>query len=98
MDHNVNPSHGARESFLGLMLALLVGGGFLLFLILVSGGFFFYVGCIAAVITALGFLHYAVWGALMSQSVAAERQAEEERARHEVNGDAVRDRYGIRRF
>jgi hypothetical protein len=98
MDRNVDTSRGGRESVLGLMLALLFGGGFLLFLILVSGGFFFYVGCIAAVITALGFFHYAVWGALMSQSVAAERQAEEERARHEVNGDVVRDQYGIRRF
>jgi high-affinity Fe2+/Pb2+ permease len=103
MEHKTETPRQGRETILTLVLALLFGGGFLLFLILVSGGFFFYVGSIAAVIIALGFIHYALWGSLMEQSVAAERQAEEqreaeERRRYELNGDAVRDQYGIRRF
>jgi fatty acid desaturase len=65
------PHTQGRESFLAVLLAALCGGGFLLFLIFVSGGFFFYVLCVAAVVTALGFLHYALWGHAFRQQLAA---------------------------
>src|SRR5438128_2693139 len=91
-----NISRDPRGSMLSLFLALLFGGGFLLFLILVSGGFFFYVLCTVGVITALGFLHYAVWGHLMSQEVAAERAEAEARERREAEAELRRDQFGIR--
>ena len=46
----------------------------------------------------LGFLHYALWGHLMSQQTAAERQVAEARERREAEGELRRDQFGIRRF
>jgi high-affinity Fe2+/Pb2+ permease len=68
--------HSSRDTMLGFILVLVLGGAFLFFLNLVSLGIFFYV--IAAVVgmAAVGFLHYVVWGYDLSEQVAEERQRE----------------------
>jgi high-affinity Fe2+/Pb2+ permease len=70
------PEHSSRDTMLGFILVIVLGGAFLFFLNLVSLGIFFYV--IAAVVgmAAVGFLHYVVWGYDLSEEVAEERQRE----------------------
>jgi hypothetical protein len=70
---NHQPSKG-RETMLTVVLTGLGAGVFLLFLILVTGGFFFFVGLAVAGITALGVLHYWLWGQAMTEDVAAEQE------------------------
>jgi hypothetical protein len=62
-----------RETMLTVMLTGLGAGVFLFFLILISGGFFFYVVLAVALMVALGFFHYLVWGYAMTQEVADEQ-------------------------
>ncbi|HYV34299.1 MAG TPA: hypothetical protein VE988_01260 [Gemmataceae bacterium] len=78
-------SSGRRETMLTIMLTVLVGGAFLLFLIFVTGGFFFYVFLSVAVITAVGYFHYLLWGQSMTDEVADEQahDAALEQQRHE---------------
>ena len=73
----MSDSHDRRQrraSFLPVMLGLTVAGFFCLVLILVTGGFFFYVLGIVLLFVLLGLIHYALWGAAMSQQVAGERE------------------------
>jgi hypothetical protein len=81
MDTNGNhddfhePSRG-RETMLTLLLTGLGMGAFLLFLIFVTSGFFLYVVLAVGGITALGFVHYILWGRAMTQDVAGEQEHE----------------------
>lgn len=63
-----------RASLLPIMLGLTVGGFFCFVLILLTGGFFFYVLAVVLGFVLLGLIHYAMWGAAMSQQVAGERE------------------------
>ena len=65
-----------RETLLGFLLVVLLGGIFFLFLNLVSFGIFFYVIAAVVGITAIGFLHYVMWGYGLSEEVADEMQRE----------------------
>lgn len=69
-----SPSRG-RETFLSILLTVLVGGGFTLFLIFASGGFFFYVLVIAGGLGLSVYLNYLLWGRRYSAEVQAEREA-----------------------
>lgn len=77
------PSPKRWETFLALILLLLLGGGFFALL-----NFFF--GAISVVLmvmvaaTAVGYLHYVLWGYAFSQKTAGERQEEQLRQRHEA--------------
>jgi hypothetical protein len=73
-----------RETMLTVYLTGLVAGLVLLFLILVTGGFFFFVALAVVGITALGMLHYWLWGQAMTEDVAGEQAQERaaEEARH----------------
>ena len=83
MDPLDNPHRRRRETFLGLLLAVFLGGGFALFLILVTGGFFLYVLLAVAVIGMVGWVHYLLWGRALTQEVAGEREEDEARERWE---------------
>jgi hypothetical protein len=71
-NENHQPSK-RRETMLTVGLTGLGAGVFLLFLILVTGGFFFFVALAVAGITAMGMLHYWLWGQAMTEDVAAEQ-------------------------
>jgi hypothetical protein len=62
-----------RETMLTVVLTGLGAGAFLLFLSLVTLGFFFFVALAVVGITALGVLHYWLWGQSMTEDVAAEQ-------------------------
>ena len=63
-----------RETFLAVLLALMVGGGFTLFLIFVTGGFFGWVIVIALAMSCVAVLHYFLWGRSFMGEVARERR------------------------
>jgi high-affinity Fe2+/Pb2+ permease len=87
-----------RGNLLALMMAALFGGGFLLFLIVASGGFFVYVLGVVAVMAAVGFLHYVLWGHSLTQQVAAEKEADELRERQEADREFTGDKIQSKRF
>jgi high-affinity Fe2+/Pb2+ permease len=63
-----------RTALLPVFLTLLVGGFFCTALIVVTGGAFFYVVGVVVLFVLLGFVHYALWGAAMSEQTAGERE------------------------
>ncbi len=79
------PEPSARGSFLSLLLTLFVGGGFLVFLIIVSGIFFLYVTLAVLAVGSVGYVHYLLWGQALTDEVAGERAAEEEKMRLEAD-------------
>ena len=74
-----------RETVLTLSLVAILGGAFIFFLNLVSLGIFAYVIAAIVGIAAIGFLHYAIWGYVLSQEVAGER--EEQRIKDLLDAD-----------
>lgn len=70
------PPRSGRETLLSFLLVILLGGIFFLFLNLVTFGIFFYVLAAVVGITAIGFLHYVMWGYDLSEDVAEESQRE----------------------
>jgi hypothetical protein len=84
MNEEPNPYQRRRESFLTIFLTLLGSAGILLYLIAVTGGFFLYVILAVLVIASVGFFHYLLWGRMMSESVAGEREELEQRERAEA--------------
>lgn len=88
----------ARGTFVSMLLTFLFGGGFLLFLILVTGGFFLYVALAVLGVGSIGLFHYFAWGSALTNEVAAERAAEEEKARVEADQRLHHEQYGIRRM
>ncbi len=72
-----------RASFLSVMLAGMAGLFFLLVLILLTGGFVFWIVLCVACAVGLGTLHWLLWGRLMTQLTAGEREEHQllERAR-----------------
>lgn len=61
-----------RETVLGFVLVAVLGGTIIFFLNFVSFGIFSYVLCAALAVTAVGFLHYLLWGYALSQELAEE--------------------------
>jgi hypothetical protein len=73
------PPH--RESLLTLLLTGMAGAFFLGMLILISGGYFIYLVMVLGAMAAFASMHYLVWGKLLNDQVAGEREAEELRRR-----------------
>ncbi len=92
------PEQQQRGSLLTFALVALFGGGFLFFLIYASGGFFLYVVVTVAIMAAVGFLHYVLWGQALTQQVAAEKEAEELRERQEADRELYSDKIQSKRF
>lgn len=93
------PEETSRGSYLSLMMTAFFGGGFLLFLVLVSGGFFLYVSLAVLVMGMVGLLHWVLWGQALTDEVAAEREAMEERDRREAELHLQQfDRHRIRKM
>jgi hypothetical protein len=77
MDHQVPRPQGGRETFLGVLLSVIVVSGFLFLLFLICGGLSLYVLAVVGGMAAFGFLHYLLWGHSLSEEVADERLNEE---------------------
>src|SRR5947209_8374478 len=78
----MDPSDGpqqSRQAFLSVLLAGLASVFFLGVLIFISNGFFLYVLLLG--MAGYGSLHYLLWGRLMSEQVAGEREEEQLRQR-----------------
>jgi hypothetical protein len=73
-----------RETFLTILLAVVLGGAFFFFLNLISFGIFYSVLAVVFGITAIGYFHYVLWGYSFSQDVAGEREEQELRERMEA--------------
>jgi hypothetical protein len=74
-----------RSHFLPILLASMGLFFFLLVLVLLTGGFFFYIVLCVTVAFAVGSLHWLLWGKLLTDLTAGEREEEQllQRARGE---------------
>jgi hypothetical protein len=79
-----SPEQQRRQTFLVVFLTGLAGAGFVFFLVLITGGFLLEILAALAGIALFGSIHYLVWGRALSQQVAGQRAAEEERERAEA--------------
>lgn len=82
----MSADHGSKRSAtLTVFLGVLAGFFFLGFLILITGGLFFYVALVVGVIALAGWGHYVLWGRLLTQHTAGEREEHQllERMREE---------------
>ena len=80
MDSNHSPEPSQRGTFLGVLLTLLGGVGFVAFTLVILSPFLAHVigGVVVVMLmVGFGFLHYWLWGRSMSQQVAGEREEEE---------------------
>jgi len=85
MDETPPHASTGRETFLAVLLSLLLGGAFVLFLNFATGGFILYAIAISLAMALFGLLHYFLWGRSFLRDIARERrelelrdQAEEE--------------------
>ena len=68
-----------RSTCLMALITTGVGGFFVMMLVLITGGWLLYLCYIVAGIAVFGAIHYFLWGRLMSQETAAERERERRR-------------------
>lgn len=76
-----NQADAARTSFVAVVLTSGATLFVLLLLIFLTGGFILYELLVAASIIAFGAFHYFLWGRLLSQQTAGEREEEQLRQR-----------------
>ena len=98
----MEPNDGAERQQRGACLTILLTGGLvgmiLLVLVLATAGWAMHVVWIGTAIVLFGLFHYLLWGRLLLQQTAGEREEEEvrqkaeerERRRGEPGGDGVR--------
>jgi len=79
--HANDPYRQRRQNFLALFLTALGLLFFLTVLVFLSGGFFLYVVLVAGGMACYGLFHYLLWGKMLSQEVAGEREEEQLRRR-----------------
>ncbi len=63
-----------RSTMLTVFLVAILGVFILGFMILITGGFFLYVTLVVGVIALMGWAHYLVWGKLLTERTAGERE------------------------
>jgi len=90
--HDEGPATGA--SMLPMMLAVFLTLFFGLVLVLLTGGFVLYIGLCVLGVTALGAVHYVLWGRAFEEATAGEREEAELLDRAEQQARQT----GIRRF
>ena len=62
-----------RETFLAIMLMIIIGGPFVLLLYFATFGFLGFVVLIALALAVFGVLNYYLWGRRLSRDIEAER-------------------------
>ncbi len=83
-----------RQTFLAVLLTVVVGAGFVFFLVLITGGLLIEIVAALAGISLFGYVHYLLWGRSLSQQVAGERAAEEDQACPDVDEGAFEEHPG----
>ena len=83
MEPSENPEGRQRGACASLMITVMVVGFFALLLVVATGGWAIYVICIGAAIFLFGAIHYLLWGRMMLQQTAGDREEEEMRERLE---------------
>ena len=94
--HANDPYRQQRENFLSVFLAGLAALSFLAVLVLISS-IFLYVLMVAAAMFLVGMIHYLLWGKVLSDEVAGEREEEQLRQRAQAGGWPAAEPYGVRR-
>ncbi len=87
MEPRDNPERRQRGTCLSLMMASGVVAFFALLLVVATGGWAVYVIGIAAAIALFGAIHYVLWGRMMLQQTAGDREEEELRQQSEEPED-----------
>jgi hypothetical protein len=82
--HSPGPP-SARQTIVTVILTGMTVMFFLLLLLLITGGYFIYLAGTLIAIGAFGAFHYFLWGRLLTQETASER--EEEQLRQRALGD-----------
>jgi hypothetical protein len=84
----MEPSENSEQQRRGACLSVMLTAGFAAFLLVVlvlaTGGWAVYVVGVAAAIAGFGAIHYFLWGRLMLQQTAGEREEEEVRQQAEA--------------
>jgi hypothetical protein len=83
MQPDGDPYQQQRSACLPWMLGLFIFGFFGLLLNVATGGYFVYLAGVVVAVVAITALHYALWGRVLDESVAGEREEEEARQRDE---------------
>ena len=100
----MEPNDDGERQRRGSCVAILLTGGFacfvLVLLVLATGGWAIHVLWIATAIGTFGLVHYLLWGRMMLQQTAGEREEEEvrQRAEEREREEAERESDGFHRF
>jgi len=78
MERDDEPPSSARGTFLGIVLAVVVGGAAIVYCIIIMGPFFFGLLGVVTAIAILGCVHYVIWGRSLDQHVAGEREEQQQ--------------------
>ncbi len=73
--------HGGRQTVVTVALTAMAAAFSLLLLVMIGGGFFIFLVGIVLAIAAFGGLHYLLWGKLLTEETAGEREEEQLRQR-----------------
>src|SRR5437660_286352 len=74
-----NSAPQQRDACLPWMLGIFFIGFFVLMLIVATGGYFIFILGVLGAIVLVAAMHYALWGRVMDDRVAVEREEEEAR-------------------
>jgi hypothetical protein len=88
MDDNQTGERSSRDTFLIIVLCLLVGVPAFVFLNILTFGLFILLLVSAGVIGVFAAFHYVLWGRSFDREVAADRREEEVRSALEDEGDS----------
>ncbi len=86
-------SGSPRASFLPVLLVGMAAFFFVLILILLTGGFVFWIVLCAGCATGMASLHWLVWGKLLTQLTAGEREEVQLLERARANQEPERIKY-----
>lgn len=77
MDHNGRSASKGRETYLAVMLCVLIGLPIFVFFNVLTGGLFILLLVLMGGVAVLGAFNYFLWGRSLDQEVADERRQEE---------------------
>ncbi len=93
MDYEKGDHGNQRGVFLSILLTVLGSSLLLFFLFITCGGLIIYILAVVAGISALGLVHYFLWGHSMSEQVAKEQDEEETPPQGEVESWIREEKY-----
>ncbi len=98
MESNGKPHSSPRDTYLTIVLCIMVGIPAFVFLNILTGGLFVLLLVMAAGVGVLAAVNYFLWGRSFNREVAGEREEEELRERAEAEEGPYDEPHGHRRF